>query len=196
MPMHPYTEALLSARAGTGSVEEEGAAHHRAGRRAQPGQSRRRAVTSTPAAPTPCPSARSTSPPLIEVAQGHHVACLRRPVGRFAGAADDDRFDQSVTRPSMQVTVRPPIQTSSPTRSTYTRPARPQHGALARDITRRRQARRRSAIARGRRSGCRSPGLQWSGWARRARTSNCASLPSVAGSHGPTTPGFRSDSAA
>ena len=40
--------------------------------------SRRRAATSTPAAPTPSTAARSRSPPLREIAPGHHVSCHLR----------------------------------------------------------------------------------------------------------------------
>ena len=80
MPLHPYTEALLSAATAP-----------------DPKRRRKRKRTlqgdvPSPAKPPPgchfhtrCPYAlpecRVTAPPLIEVAPGHHVACLRRPVG-------------------------------------------------------------------------------------------------------------------
>ena len=78
-PLHPYTEALLAAA----PVPE-------------PGLKRRRPILQgdvpSPITPpsgchfhTRCPYAlpdcRIMDPPLLEVAPGHHVACLRRPVG-------------------------------------------------------------------------------------------------------------------
>lgn len=83
-PLHPYTEALLSAATAPDPK-----------RRRQ----RKRIVQGdvpSPAKPPPgchfhtrCPYAtaecRVTSPPLVEVAPGHHVACLRRPVGGDPG---------------------------------------------------------------------------------------------------------------
>ena len=80
LPLHPYTEALLSAATAPDPK-----------RRRQ----RKRIVQGdvpSPANPPPgchfhtrCPYAiaecRVTAPPLIEVAPGHHVACLRRPIG-------------------------------------------------------------------------------------------------------------------
>ena len=83
-PLHPYTEALLSAATAPDPK-----------RRRQ----RKRIVQGdvpSPAKPPPgchfhtrCPYAiaecRVTAPPLIEVAPGHHVACLRRPVGGDPG---------------------------------------------------------------------------------------------------------------
>jgi peptide/nickel transport system ATP-binding protein/oligopeptide transport system ATP-binding protein len=78
-PLHPYTEALLAAA----PVPE-------------PGLKRRRPLLQgdvpSPINPpsgcrfhTRCPHAladcRVIDPPLLEVAPGHHVACLRRPVG-------------------------------------------------------------------------------------------------------------------
>jgi oligopeptide transport system ATP-binding protein len=78
-PLHPYTEALLAAA----PVPE-------------PGRKRRRPILQgdvpSPINPpsgchfhTRCPYAlpecRTIDPPLLEVAPGHHVACLRRPVG-------------------------------------------------------------------------------------------------------------------
>ena len=83
-PLHPYTEALLSAATAPDPR-----------RRRQ----RKRIVQGdvpSPAKPPPgchfhtrCPYAiaecRVTAPPLIEVAPGHHVACLRRPVGGDPG---------------------------------------------------------------------------------------------------------------
>jgi oligopeptide transport system ATP-binding protein len=78
-PLHPYTEALLAAA----PVPE-------------PGRKRRRPILQgdvpSPITPpsgcrfhTRCPYAlpdcRTIDPPLLEVAPGHHVACLRRPVG-------------------------------------------------------------------------------------------------------------------
>ena len=82
--LHPYTEALLSAATAPDPK-----------RRRQ----RKRIVQGdvpSPAKPPPgchfhtrCPYAiaecKVTSPPLIEVAEGHHVACLRRPVGGDPG---------------------------------------------------------------------------------------------------------------
>jgi peptide/nickel transport system ATP-binding protein/oligopeptide transport system ATP-binding protein len=83
-PLHPYTEALLSAATAPDPK-----------RRRQ----RKRIVQGdvpSPANPPPgchfhtrCPYAiaecRVTAPPLIEVAPGHHVACLRRPIGGDPG---------------------------------------------------------------------------------------------------------------
>jgi peptide/nickel transport system ATP-binding protein/oligopeptide transport system ATP-binding protein len=78
-PLHPYTEALLAAA----PVPE-------------PGLKRRRPILQgdvpSPITPpsgchfhTRCPHAlpdcKVIDPPLLEVAPGHHVACLRRPVG-------------------------------------------------------------------------------------------------------------------
>jgi peptide/nickel transport system ATP-binding protein/oligopeptide transport system ATP-binding protein len=80
MPMHPYTEALLSAAPVPDPSKKKA----------------RRIIVQgdvpSPAKPPPgchfhtrCPYAlpkcKVEVPPLIEVAQGHHVACLRRPVG-------------------------------------------------------------------------------------------------------------------
>jgi peptide/nickel transport system ATP-binding protein/oligopeptide transport system ATP-binding protein len=83
-PLHPYTEALLSAATAPDPK-----------RRRQ----RKRIVQGdvpSPAKPPPgchfhtrclyaTAECKVTSPPLIEVAPGHHVACLRRPVGGDAG---------------------------------------------------------------------------------------------------------------
>ena len=83
-PLHPYTEALLSAATAPDPK-----------RRRQ----RKRIVQGdvpSPAKPPPgchfhtrCPYAiaecKVTAPPLIEVAPSHHVACLRRPVGGDLG---------------------------------------------------------------------------------------------------------------
>jgi peptide/nickel transport system ATP-binding protein/oligopeptide transport system ATP-binding protein len=78
-PLHPYTEALLAAA----PIPD-------------PAKKRRRVILGgdvpSPANPPPgchfhtrCPYAiadcRSKDPPLLEVSPGHHVACLRRPVG-------------------------------------------------------------------------------------------------------------------
>ena len=49
-----------------------------AGRRAEPGQAAARAATSTPAAPTPIARCKVESPPLREIAPGHHVSCHLR----------------------------------------------------------------------------------------------------------------------
>jgi peptide/nickel transport system ATP-binding protein/oligopeptide transport system ATP-binding protein len=83
-PLHPYTEALLAAATAPDP------------RRAK----RKRAIVQgdvpSPANPPPgchfhtrCPYAiadcKVIAPPLIEVAEGHHVACLRRPVGGDPG---------------------------------------------------------------------------------------------------------------
>jgi peptide/nickel transport system ATP-binding protein/oligopeptide transport system ATP-binding protein len=78
-PLHPYTEALLAAAP-----------------QPEPGTKRKRMIIEgdvpSPINPpsgcrfhTRCPYAlpgcKVTDPPLLEVAPGHHVACLRRPVG-------------------------------------------------------------------------------------------------------------------
>ena len=78
-PLHPYTEALL----GAAPIPD-------------PTRKRERLIIQgdvpSPAKPPPgchfhtrCPFAvaecRKVDPPLLEVAPGHHVACLRRPVG-------------------------------------------------------------------------------------------------------------------
>jgi oligopeptide transport system ATP-binding protein len=78
-PMHPYTEALLSAA----PIPD-------------PTKKRRRLIIQgdvpSPAKPPPgchfhtrCPFAlpacKEIDPPLLEIAPGHHVACIRRPVG-------------------------------------------------------------------------------------------------------------------
>jgi oligopeptide transport system ATP-binding protein len=79
-PLHPYTEALLSAATAPDPKRR---------------RKRKRIVQGdvpSPAKPPPgchfhtrCPYAvaecKVTAPPLVEVAPGHHVACLRRPVG-------------------------------------------------------------------------------------------------------------------
>ena len=104
-----------------------------------------------------------------EVIEGERRLSVRR--GRR-----DGQVAHSVTWPSTQTTVWPPIQMSAPTRSTCTRPARPSARALARDVAIAARDRRRSAIARGRRSGCRSPDLRATPTdGTKARTSNCAS---------------------
>ncbi len=83
-PLHPYTEALLSAATAPDPK-----------RRRQ----RKRIVQGdvpSPAKPPPgchfhtrclyaTAECRLTDPPLLEVAPGHHVACLRRPVGGDPG---------------------------------------------------------------------------------------------------------------
>jgi oligopeptide transport system ATP-binding protein len=83
-PLHPYTEALLSAATAPDPK-----------RRRQ----RKRIVQGdvpSPAKPPPgchfhtrclyaTAECRVTDPPLLEVAPGHHVACLRRPVGGDSG---------------------------------------------------------------------------------------------------------------
>ena len=79
-PLHPYTEALLAAATAPDPTRRK----------------RRKKIVQgdvpSPAKPPPgchfhtrCPYAiaecKVVAPPLIEVAPGHHVACLRRPVG-------------------------------------------------------------------------------------------------------------------
>ena len=77
-PLHPYTEALLSA-----ATAPDPKRRRRSAKRIVQGD------VPSPAKPPPgchfhtrCPYAvaecRTTAPPLMEVAPGHHVACLRR----------------------------------------------------------------------------------------------------------------------
>jgi oligopeptide transport system ATP-binding protein len=78
-PLHPYTEALLSAA----PVPDPAKKSRRVAVRGE--------VPSAEQPPSGChfhprcpyvlPACRTTDPPLIEVAPGHHVACLRRPAG-------------------------------------------------------------------------------------------------------------------
>jgi oligopeptide transport system ATP-binding protein len=78
-PLHPYTEALLSAA----PVPDPAKKSRRVVVRGE--------VPSAEQPPSGChfhprcpyvlPACRTTDPPLIEVAPGHHVACLRRPAG-------------------------------------------------------------------------------------------------------------------
>jgi oligopeptide transport system ATP-binding protein len=80
MPLHPYTEALLSA------APVPDPARKRARRAIVQGE-----VPSAlrppggchfhPRCPYALPACQVTDPPLLEVAPGHHVACLRRMVG-------------------------------------------------------------------------------------------------------------------
>ena len=83
-PLHPYTEALLSAATAPDPQAPP------------PAQTIVQGDVPSPAKPPPgchfhtrCPYAiaecRVTAPPLREVAPGHHVACLRRPVGGDPG---------------------------------------------------------------------------------------------------------------
>jgi oligopeptide transport system ATP-binding protein len=79
-PLHPYTEALLSA------APVPDPAKKRSGRVVLQGE-----VPSALQPPSGChfhprcpyvlPACRTTDPPLIEVTPGHRVACLRRPPG-------------------------------------------------------------------------------------------------------------------
>jgi peptide/nickel transport system ATP-binding protein/oligopeptide transport system ATP-binding protein len=79
-PLHPYTEALLAA------APTPDPARRKAGRVILTGD-----VPSPAKPPSGChfhtrcpyaiPACSQQVPPLIEVASGHHVACLRRPVG-------------------------------------------------------------------------------------------------------------------
>jgi len=78
-PLHPYTEALLAAA----PVLEAGARRERVILQGD--------VPSPMHPPSGCrfhtrcpyalPECKVTDPPLLEVSAGHHVACLRRPVG-------------------------------------------------------------------------------------------------------------------
>ena len=83
-PLHPYTEALLSAATAPDPKRRR--------------QKKRIVQGDVPSPANPPPGChfhtrclyataecRVTAPPLIEVAEGHHVACLRRPVGGDPG---------------------------------------------------------------------------------------------------------------
>ena len=83
-PLHPYTEALLSAATAPDPKRR--------------GQRKRIVQGDVPSPANPPPGChfhtrclyataecRVTAPPLLEVAPGHHVACLRRPVGGDPG---------------------------------------------------------------------------------------------------------------
>ena len=83
-PLHPYTEALLSAATAPDPRRRR--------------QKKRIVQGDVPSPANPPPGChfhtrclyataecRVTAPPLIEVAEGHHVACLRRPVGGDPG---------------------------------------------------------------------------------------------------------------